>query len=171
MKFLEKDLEQIIYESNKELLLEKGLYIEGKLLRQVKIGNYGIADLIEYKRPYYHEHFKTLCKGEIIVYELKQEKIGISAFLQALGYIKGIQSYLEKRNIAENYNYTIKLIGKEIDLNSTFIYLTDFISNDNEAININFESVFSLRNFIYEYKLDGIHFKSINNYDLINKGF
>ena len=45
MTFLEKDLEQIIFETPKEKLQEKGLVIKGKLLRQIKIGNYGIADL------------------------------------------------------------------------------------------------------------------------------
>ncbi len=44
MKFLEKDLEQIIFESGMDSLNERGLYIRGKRLRQVRIGNYGIAD-------------------------------------------------------------------------------------------------------------------------------
>ena len=53
MKFLEKDLEQIIFESGRDSLRERGLSISGKLLRQLRIGNYGIADLVEFVRPQY----------------------------------------------------------------------------------------------------------------------
>ena len=53
MKFLENDLEEIIYTSGRDVLEQRGLTINGKLLRQVKIGNYGIADLIEFQRPFY----------------------------------------------------------------------------------------------------------------------
>ncbi len=40
MKFLEKDLEQIIYSADKELLAQRGLEINGTLIRQLRIGNY-----------------------------------------------------------------------------------------------------------------------------------
>lgn len=45
-EFFEKTLEDIIFNTDNELLCEHGLLISGKKLRQVKIGNYGIADLI-----------------------------------------------------------------------------------------------------------------------------
>jgi len=171
MKFLEKDLEQIIYDADKELLAEKGLYINGKLKRQLRIGNYGIADLVEFRRPYYHPYFNNMIKGEIIVYELKQDKIGISAFLQALGYIKGIKTYLEEKGISDKYHYSIKLIGKEIDNNSTFVYLTDFLDLDTCETHIDLESKLSLCNYLYSYDFDGIKFKTVSGYNLINKGF
>ena len=46
MSFLEKDLEDIIFETDNDLLFEHGLFIDGQKKRQVRIGNYGIADLI-----------------------------------------------------------------------------------------------------------------------------
>ncbi len=171
MKFLEKDLEQIIYDANKELLAEKGLYIRGKLLRQLRVGNYGIADLVEFKRPYYHPYYKRTIKGEVIVYELKQDKIGISAFLQALGYLKGIKSFFENKGIEDNYHYSITLIGKEIDTASTFIYLTDFLQLDISESDIDSESKFTLLNYLYSYDIDGIKFNQIEGYDLLSKGF
>ena len=53
MRFLEKDLEQIIHESGMDQLNERGLPIDGKMFRQMRIGNYGIADLITVTRPMY----------------------------------------------------------------------------------------------------------------------
>ena len=168
MTFLEKDLEQIIYDADKELLAEKGLCINGKLFRQLRIGNYGIADLVTHKRPYFHSYFNGLCKGEITVYELKQNKIGISTFLQALGYLKGIKHYLKNRNLEYNYNYRIVLIGNEIDLNSTFIYLNDFVNWDDNENLINSISEFHLELYKYSYEFNGINFKLINGSDYVN---
>ena len=98
MNFLEKDLEQIIYEADKELLAEKGLRVNGKLLRQVRIGNYGIADLVSIRRPYQDTFFGYQEKGLITIYELKKENISVSAFLQAIGYARGIMRWMEQHS-------------------------------------------------------------------------
>lgn len=171
MKFLEKDLEEIIYNADKDLLSEKGLLIDGRLKRQLRIGNFGVADLVEFRRPRYDSFHEMKVKGEIIVYELKQNKIGISAFLQALGYIQGIKSYLSEKGVEEHYNYTIKLIGKEIDINSTFCYLPNFLPRFKRIISIYDYSIFSLCCYTYDYDVDGIKFKRIYGYNLTNKGF
>jgi hypothetical protein len=171
MNFLEKDLEQIVYDADKELLAEKGLTINGKLIRQLRIGNYGITDLVEYRRPYYCKCYESVQKGEITVYELKQNKIGISTFLQALGYLKGIKEYLKCKNMEDNYNYSIVLIGKELDRNSTYHYLTDFLSNSSNDIDIDADSILSLHNYTYEYGLNGIEFKRQHGWRLLNNGF
>jgi hypothetical protein len=171
MEFLEKDLEQIIYEASSDELQERGLYLGGKLYRQLRIGNYGIADLVEFRRPRVHDYFKHhKIKGLINVIELKKEKVGISAFLQALGYLKGIKRYLEKRDMHFNYNYSITLIGSEVDSNSTFIYLPDMFYMDTEK-DIDHFPDFELSLYKYKYKLDGIHFEIVEGYKLINEGF
>lgn len=171
MKFLEKNLEQIIFDSDKTRLEERGLTINGKLLRQLRIGNYGIADLIEYERPYYHKGMGEMIKGQITVYELKQEKVGVSAFLQALGYIKGINSYLNKRGLGNNYNYNIILIGSEIDTSSSIVYLSDLICQKTYETKIYNDSTLSFTIYNYEYRLDGIYFKEYYGYKLTNEGF
>jgi hypothetical protein len=162
MTFLEKDLEQIIYESGRDLLEEKGLSIEGKLYRQLRIGNYGIADLVSVKRPFYFqwdkEHDQKLFKGEIIIYELKKEKIGISAFLQSISYMKGIERYLEKRGKRDLFNLSICLIGKEIDTSGSFCFLASI-------------DEFPISLMTYSYNIDGINFIAHNNLGLINEGF
>jgi hypothetical protein len=172
MNFLEKDLEEIIFTSCRKELDKRGFHIGEKstLLRQKKIGNYGIADLIEISKPYYHTCFKHICKGSINVIELKQDKIGISAFLQALQYLKGIKSYLEKRGLDQLFNFEITLIGKSIDTNSSYVYLSEFTNEYFENI-VNDNSSFILRNYIYKYNIDGIYFNDVNIHNLKNEGF
>ena len=71
MKFLEKNLEDIIWEASNEKLQERGLNISGKKLRQLRIGNYGIADLVTFDRDYYHTEYLHPFLN-ITVYELKK---------------------------------------------------------------------------------------------------
>lgn len=170
MKFLEKDLEEIIYTGNRRLLSEKGLDINGNLLRQVRIGNYGIADLVSHERPSYTPILNRTLKGCITVYELKQDRIGISTFLQALGYLKGIKRYLHRRGMENNYNYKIVLVGKTMDLNSTYAYLEDFFQIDFQG-DIDDIPQFEIENYTYEYDINGISFKQMFGYKLQEEGF
>jgi len=160
MKFLEKDLETIIYESGMDLLDKRGLSIEGKLLRQVKIGNYGIADLISYTRPYYKDK-KLFFPGQVTIIELKKEKIGISSFLQSLNYVKGVINYLENKNVSHLFDINIKLIGKELDTQGSFCFITDLL---------NVQGCGQIDFYTYDFKIDGINFKLESNYDLKNNG-
>ena len=99
MKFLEKDLEDIIWESDNIKLRKRGLSINGIKKRQLKIGNYGIADLVTC-----YKSINDFNNGLIVtVYELKKEKAGISAFLQALRYCKGIKLIYRKGNLILMY--------------------------------------------------------------------
>lgn len=167
MNFLEKDLEQIIYETRNDVLQKKGLLINGIKKRQLKIGNYGIADIVTFTRGNYLPiDFAGECFGGfnidpyiITIYELKQNKISVSSFLQAIRYAKGVKNYLDKRGTTINYEIRICLIGKEIDLSTDFIYLLEFIDN------IDF--------ITYSYDVDGILFTSHADkyYSLINEGF
>jgi hypothetical protein len=172
MNFLEKDLEEIIFTADRELLKQRGLCIEGHLKRQKKIGKYGKADLIEIKRPYFHYGINKITKGEIIVYELKKENISVSTFLQALGYLKGIKRYLEKRGKDKLFNYSIIIIGKKIDIKSSFCYLSEFINYGNDAdLDLHDNSKFSLKTFTYYYKVDGVYFNEEEGFKQENEGF
>lgn len=159
MKFLEKDLEEIIFTSDKEFLRKRGLSLPKTLKRQLKIGNYGIADLVGIQISKYLEHNEAT----ITVYELKQDKISVSAFLQAVGYAKGIIHYLQKTNKLQNISikYEICLIGRNIDTFSNFIFLPDLVCSEQ----------FCLRCITYSYELDGISFKDHYNFSLTQPGF
>lgn len=177
MTFLEKDLEEIIYESfNKDSgkeLKARGLPIYGKIKRQLKIGNYGIADLVTFEKDYdyiqeplyqvddvnnktagvFHTYVEP--KPIITIYELKKDKIGISAFLQAIRYAKGIKRYLNKYDTY--FEIRIVLIGKEIDISGSFPYLVDIFEN--------------IEFYTYKYEVDGLKFYNINGCYLIEEGF
>lgn len=176
MDFLEKDLEQIIYEATDEQLFDH-LYLSGKRFRQLKIGNYGISDLIfvrrEYKEHIDYDNFTSRimdCGLVITICELKKDKIGISAFLQAINYAKGVKEYLEKREFY-NFNIEILLCGKSIDLSGGFIYLTDLF-NQNEEDETQFtRSIKCIDYYTYSYTFDGIKFKKEHGYRLTNNGF
>ena len=171
MDFLEKDLEEIIYLSDKEKLSDRGLCMYGKLKRQLKIGNYGIADLIEIQRPYYHTGFKRLVKGNINIIELKKDKIGVSTFFQALNYLKGIRTYLDGRGVEYHYNYTITLIGRDVDNTSSFCYLGDLFDFTEYDDFLDEEIKTNIKLFRYKYGIEGLEFEEVTNYNLTNKGF
>jgi len=170
MNFLEKDLEQIIWESDNEKLQKRMLKISGKKFRQLKIGNYGISDLVTVKKDYYYhdESFKVIPFLKITVFELKKEKVGISAFLQAIRYCKGIKDYFDSNRANIDFELNIALIAKSVDTQSDFIFLTDLFGKhhtNNKGLinNINFYS--------FSYGLDGILFTKHDRYCLTNKGF
>lgn len=172
MKFLEKDLEDIIWESDNVKLQEKGLDIQGKKYRQLRIGKYGIADIVTIEKDYspskyVKDEFKTLSRLIITVYELKKEKAGISAFLQAVRYVKGISQYIESfRGKDIEIQYNIVLCAKEIDKTSDYIYLTDLL-----WANESYGCLSTVKNYSFDYDLEGIKFSSESNYQLIENGF
>lgn len=166
MKFLEKDLEEVIFTSNRNHLSDRGLYDYGKFLRQVRIGNYGIADLISITRPY--NDGSRHVPGVIRVYELKKDKISPSTFLQCLGYARGVQRYIERNKPDQYGNWSIEicLIGKTVDSNSTFVYLTDlFASYDEYSIHT------TVKLYTYDFRIDGMYFEEVEGYHLIKEGF
>lgn len=159
MKFLEKDLEEIIYNATPDELHKRGLFtlVNPTVKRQLKIGNYGVADLVYFKRRSHIEGFLAEPSPNLLVdvFELKKDKIGISAFLQAVGYARGIKSYLDHRGIDSEVRIT--LIGREIDSSGCFVLIPSVFDN--------------VRFYTYDYGIDGIKFKSHNEYWLSNEGF
>lgn len=174
MTFLEKDLEQIIFESGRDSLEKKGLSIYGKLFRQLRIGNYGIADLVEFTRPTYDGPKREFfVPGQITIYELKKDSIGIGAFLQSLNYLKGIQMYLKKKGREDKYIINIVLIGREVDTTGSFCFITDLLSIKNKYYDYN-EKIYEEGNisfYTYTYTIDGLKFTAQSGYSRINEGF
>lgn len=170
MDFIEKDLEDVIFNAPVNELRKRGLdrwayWNDAHTYRQMTIGNYGIADIIQYRRssePYYE--YDTLCYDsclEFNIMELKKNLINIDTLLQAIGYCKGILKFIESRNTFDiKSKFTITLIGKKVDT-SNFIYLPDIINNED----------FSLQLYTYDYNYDGIKFKEHNGYALTNTKF
>ena len=150
IKFLEKDLEQIIFETPQEKLRERGLLIRyDAILRQVNLGSYGIADLVTFR----YSNFNRI---DITIYELKEATLNHNALDQACRYAIGVNNiieefhYLERRDIYLN----IVLIGSKIDTTSDFVYLCQM----NSRIDL----------YTYEYSFDGIDFERCNTWNMEN---
>lgn len=151
MDFLEKDLETIIYETaqNKEgrmKLSERGLDIQGKLLRQVRIGAYGIADLITVEINRYNDSKHI----NITIYELKKGALDLDALTQASRYETGIRSFIKQNYYDEDSHYltvNIILIGRDVEYNSDFLFLL------NKCMDRGDVGVYT-----YSYDIDGLKF-------------
>jgi hypothetical protein len=147
LNFLEKDLETIIYEAGASAIRERGLLSahSGSMFRQVQLNRYGIADLVN---VWLDAHGGI----NVTVFELKQDKVDVDAFLQAVRYVRGIQTLLEDYIPDRVIKYHMVLVGRKVDTKGPFSYLTDVVNN--------------LTVYTYDYQLDGIYFKKESNYTL-----
>lgn len=165
MELSEKELEDVIYHTNDEKIQSKGLFYKGVKFRQLKIGNYGIADIVTAYRSYYHN--KSILT--ITVYELKKGILNTSAFLQALRYCMGIKRYINERKPNILFKLRIILVGDSIDLNSDFVYLTTLF--DNESTYIANGKISSVNLYTYSFDIDGFSFERKIGYDLNSPGY
>lgn len=167
MKFLEKDLETIIFE---QLQTEEGcqkLYDRGLdavsskpyfSKQQQGLGCYGALDLITFDRAIIQNR-RTIEYAKISIWELKQDEININALIQACRYVKAVNYFL--KNSKNYYEFKIILIGKRVNLGD-WVYLFDFADIE-QYVYI----------YTYDYGIDGITFDLtlLSDYNLTNKGF
>ena len=141
MNFLEKNLEDIIWESP-EQCYARGLRIpagNGIKLRQLNLAPYGIADLV----------YISIDKGpavRITVIECKKDVVDIATYGQACRYQTALSEYAHKyfRNY-DSVEFERILIGKRVDKRQDFLHV---LSADYDT------SVYT-----YSYKHDGIYFE------------
>jgi hypothetical protein len=115
----------------------------------VKIGNYGIADLVTLSRFTQHSVF-------IEVIELKRGEVNIDTYIQANRYLSGIKRYIERFHPKLRVVYSTTIIGRSINLGD-WVYLIDDAPN--------------LKVITYKYDIDGISFSSHSKYFLKDEGF
>jgi hypothetical protein len=164
MNFLEKDLEEIIFNTSREVLREKGLPIFGKIKRQLNLGKYGIADLVTIQTA--NNSYPWGSSLQITIYELKKDKIGISSFLQALGYAKAIKVYLEEYRNIDDFHIDIVLIGKEIDTTGSFCYIPELFCQDGSGNPLG--QIFNVQFYTYKFDINGFSFDEKSGYGLEN---
>lgn len=155
MGFLENNLEEIIY-NNPDGVRNRGLniYNHAHVSRQLRLGNYGVADLVGFD-------IEPNLYGEkliVTVYELKKDAVDFKTLAQALRYVTGISRLFDifwgMPSVTE---FNICLIGKKV---SHEYDLLSFMGN-----------MGTLHAFTYEYCLDGIKFKNESNYRLTAEAF
>jgi hypothetical protein len=151
MKFLEKDLETLIWE-NTETCYERGLDIQhvGKYLgdcrfRQLHLGPYGIADLINTR---YYPLQQTL---HIQVIECKKDEINLTTYAQAKRYLTAVKDV-----VCHHYGisgpdcyitHELVLIGRRFEASGDF----PFVYNDDR----------NCKAYTYDYDIDGLRFTPI----------
>lgn len=159
MEFLERDLEDIIFnalmsEEGYDMLSDRGLDIcyssdHFTCKRQLKIGNYGIADLVTLSRF-------TGGRVFIEVIELKRGEINMDTYIQANRYLTGIKRYIKQFNPKLMPIYSTTLIGRFVNMGD-WVYLI----NDDENLKV----------LTYKYDIDGITFDIHRDYGLKDEGF
>jgi hypothetical protein len=169
MDFLERDLEDIIFnalqtEEGRDVLNEKGLQVDfsdGLLrsARQLRIGNYGMCDIITMSRGQtdISDLFGVLQPKVVInVYELKRGKIDIDALIQVKRYMTGVDHYMQKFHPKMGVHVCGTVIGRSICTND-WVYLIDDLDR--------------IEFYTYSYGIDGIEFNpSDGPYTLTSHG-
>lgn len=163
--FLEKNLEDIIFESDRTDLLERGIDVEGQLFRQYRLGKYGIADLIGFKEVKYDSYIQSDSAVEYIVtiYELKRGKIDFNTFMQAIRYVYGFICYAKINYKRTNFQFRIVLIGSEIENKDEFINIPN-IFVPKYLIREDLNKIIDIEFYTYSYNINGILFSKIENY-------
>lgn len=165
MEISEKELEDLIFESEGDKLANRGLFLHWRMFQQLRIGNYGIADIVSVNLDQCEDYGSYL---NITIVELKKDTIDSSAFFQALRYAKGIKSYISKKNPKIKFKFNIVLIGKCLDQKSGFVYMPDLIDS---TLLFNNGKIESVKLFTYQLSLDGLYFNEESGYKLTNEGF
>lgn len=159
MDFLEKDLESIIYEASqtkegRNLLKNRNLQLRpsGKMFRQVRLGTYGVADLVDVSIEYEINECSRLRSLYVEIIELKRGVIDYSALGQACRYLTAVKELSESINHKKFYecNFHITLIGSKLDVkgDDSFVFLYNELNDVVDA-------------FTYNYALNGINFNYI----------
>lgn len=149
MKFLEKSLEQIIYE-DPFYCFENGLdllEIDGQIHRQLCLKPHGIADLVVF-----HYIGPDAPGGDILsvqIIECKRDVVNAATFAQAARYKLALSRILGSRQPGISIIYSILLIGRRVDWSGELDYMC---ANE-----------FPCNVYTYDYKADGIAFKSEYN--------
>lgn len=159
MNILEKELEDLIFNGEKQHIYDRGLFSIGNysvFSRQLRIGGYGIADIVGFNYDI-ESHSENLRILNIGIFEIKKEKITIEAFKQAIRYAKGLEVFIQS-NFNFSCNFEFNLIGTSIEISDEFIYMADFIENLN---------IYTISIDLYE----GVKFKCHRNYHLRDPNF
>lgn len=155
--FTEKDLETIIY-NNLDECHKRGLdFYWGEPLyfrRQVKIGNYGVADLIHAIKDC-NEFGQPIVR--ITVIEIKKDIVKEDGFWQLVRYMRGVERYLEERDVSFKFQIDGILLGKGFESKPGLCFANSVCEN--------------IDYYTYIYDADGIRFEYRFPYYLDEEGF
>ena len=103
MEILEKDIEDVVWylaNNNREKLYEIGFpELYSHTLRQVRLGEYGVADIIAWELISQNLGNNPFREASVQIIELKKDKIGPYALMQAHRYETAIREILKSFKI------------------------------------------------------------------------
>lgn len=118
MKFLEQDLEDIIWSAlikgDTEALEDRGfpVFNKGPFFRQYDFGEgYGISDIIQIEVKKDRDGYRPFIKVRATIYELKKGTITKEAFFQSIRYARAIKAL-----VSFFYEITDSFIESELDI-------------------------------------------------------
>lgn len=126
MNILEKEIEEIVFLADNELLSKKGLRLYKNKLSQVNFGDYGIADIITWR--VIKNNSCRIINFQVI--ELKKELIDVNTLMQASRYATAIREIMSQFNLLNTkISIEIVLIGKKVQIIGDFVFLANFVHN------------------------------------------
>ena len=138
---LEVDLEIAIEEAylrDPVKVYQKGLYIEGTMIRQPELKGYGTPDLITWRidhERYSYSHGAERRKARryltIHIVELKRDMLLLDHLLQICRYMRGVSSLVNQTPLGKLF-FSIDvighLVGKSIDMKSDLCFALDSVA-------------------------------------------
>lgn len=151
MNFLEKDLEDIIWEniSNIETLQNRGLDLhkECNYYRQFDLQPYGIPDILGFGYDSISEQYT------VHLIELKKEAVGVKALVQAIRYYTGIKNMMQEKGL-KHIVFHVDIIGSNVEHEVLYLY-------QKLAVSMNMFLSIMTYNFDLE---KGLRFEMVNNH-------
>lgn len=159
MDFLEKDLEDLIYQTPIDNLKERGYRRESLLthvIRQPNLGHYGKPDLVEFGWHWFSD--PGMHRAFIRIVELKKGAIGLKACVQGARYRVGLMHWIREMKpfIEDDSSIEVLMIGRELDLSDNVFLMAELE---------HFEFM------TYSYDIDGLRFKKVYPGNYINTSF
>lgn len=168
MEIPEKELENIIVNTDRKKLHERGLCFippeeetNVKVMRQTYLSDAGRSDVIMAHRVYSEARNRTVLVINVI--ELKKDKLSIDTVSQVLKYVYAIFIYLTEERGLEEESFEINpiIIGQRVMDDLGFV--PQILNIDSNTGTINRFGVFTFR-----YDIDGLVFKEATfNYVLV----
>lgn len=147
MKFLEKDLESIIWENHEAcegrgLAIDNSFFSKGLRFRQMELGPFGTADLV------YVRFNPELAQCWVQVVECKRIVVNADSYLQAKRYVAGLRALFDQMEFlgGVGVSFTTVLVGQRVNTDGLLAYV---ISEDPGC-----------QTFTYRYDVDGIRFNN-----------
>ncbi len=144
---LEKQLKDIIWETDNDKLNQRGLFISGEKRQSQNFKDFGKADFVTKDND--------LWNPRLTIYEFLDGNISVSSVLKCLTILKGMRKFHDDCLIKnDSFLYSITIVGRSIPEESALLFFPYFFNNGEKIYEINF--------YTYSFDINGIRFNKIS---------